>query len=270
MIKTLLNTALLGAMTFGSIASAQVPFSVNGQTISVQNQKDLMSALAEQGITEEVQQAALAKTILIERVVIAQEARRLNIDQRSDVKEKTENAKHGILLEALSADYLHDKKPSDAELDKIYEDIKNGYDPNFIQISQIVVKTEPEAKDIIKRLNNGADFAELAKELSIDPQAKTTGGLLPMANVKSFQVPGLAQTALSVEEGTVVQSPFRANLDTGYLVVRVDKKETRPVPNKEALSKQIEELWTRQTLNNYFTDLVKQAKVVNSYAPAKK
>lgn len=47
-----------------------------------------------------------------------------------------------------------------------------------VQASHILVDTEDEAKEIIKELDNGADFAQLAKEKSTDLGSKDNGGEL--------------------------------------------------------------------------------------------
>jgi len=47
----------------------------------------------------------------------------------------------------------------------------------FMRALHILVKTEAEAKDVLAQLNSGKDFSELAKEKSIDPNAKRGGDL---------------------------------------------------------------------------------------------
>lgn len=72
MKKTLLAIALA---SLGSVTLAQTAFSVNGQTVSAKTQKDLMGQIAARGVTDVKQQEALAKNLIIEQLVIAQEAK---------------------------------------------------------------------------------------------------------------------------------------------------------------------------------------------------
>lgn len=45
-------------------------------------------------------------------------------------------------------------------------------------LSHILLKTEDDAKDVLKELKDGAKFADVAKKRSIEPAAKTSGGSL--------------------------------------------------------------------------------------------
>ncbi|MCD8340170.1 MAG: peptidylprolyl isomerase [Burkholderiales bacterium] len=263
MKKLLLTIAITATMP---VAFAQTALSVNGQTISAQQQKELMELLQAQGITDEKQRLNAARNILIARAVVAQEIRKLKLDQDVNLRERIEGQKDNLYVETLGRRYLQDKKPTQKDLDDAYKTFKDQYDPTFIQISVITVKTEPEAKEIIAQANKGADFATLAKEKSLDPQAKDNAGQLPMANIKQFQgLPGLQQAAASVEAGKVIQAPF--HVKDLYTVVKVDKKEQREPPTEKDLEKQLTEMWARTQVNNYVMDLVKQANITEA-APA--
>ncbi len=263
MKKLLLTVALAACMP---VSFGQSALSVNGQTISTQNQKDLIALLQEQGMTDEKQRLTAARNILVERAVVAQEVRKLKLDQTTAVREKLDGQRHAIYLEALAQNHLKDRKPTQKELDEQYKELQKEYDPTFVQISQITVKTEPEAKDLITQVNKGGDFAALAKEKSLEPQAKQTGGQLPMINIRNLQaVPGLNQAVASVEEGKVIQAPFRTK--EGFVIVKVDKKEQRPLPESKEIEKQLTELWARNEFKNYVLNLAKNAKITEG-APA--
>lgn len=54
----------------------------------------------------------------------------------------------------------------------------SAYDlPDEVHAAQIVVKTAEEAKDVLDRLKRGADFAALARERSLSPDARRDGDL---------------------------------------------------------------------------------------------
>ncbi|MED1117001.1 peptidylprolyl isomerase, partial [Bacillus paramycoides] len=58
------------------------------------------------------------------------------------------------------------------------KDVKDNHKPEM-KVSHILVKDEKTAKEIKEKLNNGEDFAALAKQYSEDPGSKEKGGELP-------------------------------------------------------------------------------------------
>ena len=64
---------------------------------------------------------------------------------------------------------------SDAELRAEFE---RRYGPKA-KVLQIVVRTKAEAEEIIKKLKMGADFGQLARDLSVDAVSRRAGGEMP-------------------------------------------------------------------------------------------
>ena len=97
----------------------------------------------------------------------------------------------------------------------------------FLRVKQKATKEEQEAvgarmDSIYKALQEGADFAELAKKVSEDPQTAVRGGVLPWIGpnqtLKEFE-----DVAYSLEVGSYSQ-PFLSTV--GYHIVKLmDKKD---------------------------------------------
>ena len=83
MKKLLLATALaaLAAPVF-----AQTAFTVNGQTVSVADQQELMKVLADRGVKDQKQQLEAARSILAQEKLIEEAAKKANIAQDPAVK----------------------------------------------------------------------------------------------------------------------------------------------------------------------------------------
>lgn len=62
-------------------------------------------------------------------------------------------------------------------------------------LSHIVVETREDATKVLRRLNNGEDFATVAREVSIEPAALQTGGALANQNDENpcFTLEGIRQ-----------------------------------------------------------------------------
>jgi len=112
-----------------------------------------------------------------------------------------------------------------AELEATDEEIQEAYDAYVpkVKARHILVETEEEANEIIKSLNNGADFAELAKEKSIDTASGANGGELGWFGegemVDEFET---AAYALDVNE---ISAPVKSTY--GYHIIQVTDKETK-------------------------------------------
>ena len=68
------------------------------------------------------------------------------------------------------------KKPSDASIEKLYNNAPAS--AGVLCLSHILVKTKAEADKALKLISDGAKFADVAKKVSIEPGAKTSGGSL--------------------------------------------------------------------------------------------
>ncbi|MDD5025497.1 MAG: peptidyl-prolyl cis-trans isomerase [Methanoregula sp.] len=86
--------------------------------------------------------------------------------------------------------------------------------------SHILVKTEADAQRMMKRINDGEDFAEVAKRFSSCPSGKKGGDLGWFG--KGQMVPEFEQVAFENEPGKVV-GPVKTQF--GYHVIKVTGKK---------------------------------------------
>ena len=95
-----------------------------------------------------------------------------------------------------------------------------------IRASHILVATQEAAQDVINRLNNGEDFADLAREVSTDTGSGANGGDLGWFP-RGVMVDPFEEAAFGLEPGAVsepVQTQF------GWHIIRVEEKEAdRPI-----------------------------------------
>ena len=255
-MKKLLLATALAALT--APVFAQTAFTVNGQTVSVAEQKELMKVLADRGVKDQKQQLEAARSILAQEKLIEEAAKKANIAQDPAVKALIAERKTEIYSAELVRKNAAAHPLTDADLKKTYEEVKKQYDPNEIKVRHILVKTEQEAKDIIKSLNAGGDFAAIAKEKSLDQGTAAQGGEIPFTNIRRIAIPGFAETAMALNKGSLLPVPFHSAL--GYHVIQLQDK--REVP-------QIQNLAAQRQAQQYMADLMRNAKIAEA-APAKK
>ncbi|MBD3917134.1 peptidylprolyl isomerase [Paenibacillus sp. PR3] len=152
------------------------------------------------------------------------------------------------------------------------EDIKSYYDENKasfsteeqVRASHILVATKEEADAIEKQLKDGADFAALAKEKSLDTGSKANGGDLDFFS-KGNMVQEFESAAFSLKVGEVSE-PVKS--EYGYHIIKVTDRKEASSPTLEEKKADITDTLTSQKIytlsQTLISDLRSQAKIVNN------
>lgn len=120
---------------------------------------------------------------------------------------------------------------TDDQVKQIFEQNQESFNtPEQVRASVILVATEEEAKDIVKELEGGADFAELAKNKSLDVMTKEQGGDTDFfARGEREEAVEEASFKLAKDE---VSEPVKTT--EGYQVIKVtDRKEAHTATLEE-------------------------------------
>lgn len=105
------------------------------------------------------------------------------------------------------------------------KEVKAAYDAFTppMTVSHILVEDEAKAKELITELNDGADFATLAKENSTDTNTAEKGGELTFSTGE--MVPEFEEAANKLEEGKMTTEPVKS--EYGYHIIKMDKKSEK-------------------------------------------
>jgi parvulin-like peptidyl-prolyl isomerase len=129
-------------------------------------------------------------------------------------------------IQKVQEEVVGDVEPTEDEIQAFYDENKELQfaTPEQRCISHILFNKDQEqkAEEVKQQLQDGGNFAELAKEFSQDPGSKEEGGDLGCQGEGSF-VPEFEEAAFSADEGEVV-GPVETEF--GYHVIKVT--ETRP------------------------------------------
>ncbi|CDZ75216.1 peptidyl-prolyl cis-trans isomerase [Peptoniphilus sp. ING2-D1G] len=143
-------------------------------------------------------------------------------------------------------------KPTEENLKKYYEDNKDRF--FSAKASHILVADVDEANKLKKELDKGADFAELAKENSIDPGTAEKGGELgEFTNgtmVKEFE------DTIKVMKPGEISDPFKT--DYGYHIVKLEEKSERAYAD---LKDELETLYIQEKTQEYLDKLEKDSEI---------
>jgi peptidyl-prolyl cis-trans isomerase D len=117
-----------------------------------------------------------------------------------------------------------------------------------------------KAQDILKQLQSGAKFADLAKKYSDDPGSKDQGGELPMMPTGQLD-PSYAKAAMALNPGQtsgLVRSQF------GYHIIQLEAKDaahTKPLAEvHDSIVAALESQKAAAAAQNYANQLVTEAK----------
>ena len=126
-----------------------------------------------------------------------------------------------------------------------------------VHARHILVTTEDDARAIKAELDAGADFTELAKAKSIEPNAAQSGGDLGYFK-RAMMVKPFADAAFALEVGQIsepVQSQF------GWHVIKVEDRRPAAKPTLEQLTQQIGQQLYVQKYREVFGGLRQQATI---------
>lgn len=193
-------------------------------------------------------------------LLLAQAARKAKVDAEPGVKAEIALSENEIIANAYIAS-LARTQITEAKLKEAYAQyVKAASQQEEVRARHILVPTEEEAKEIIAQLKKGADFATLAKEKTIDPQGKATGGDLgyftqnEMANEPEF-----AAAAFSLKKGEFTQSPIHSK--HGWHVIKVEDRRPVKVGTYDQVVNQLAQRLASEIAGRRVDELRRQGKV---------
>lgn len=194
-----------------------------------QQYQDLPDEVLYKGILDQlVQQTALADTYdgdLPKRVTLS-------------LENETRSLTAGEVIEGVMAAPV-DEEAVKAAYDAQYTDQETGEEYNA---SHILVETEEEANTIKTALDDGADFAELAREKSTGPSGPGGGSLGWFG--AGMMVPSFEAAVVAMEPGAV-SAPVETQF--GWHVIKLNETRKTEAPALDDVREELE-LQVRQTL----------------------
>jgi peptidyl-prolyl cis-trans isomerase C len=182
------------------------------------------------------QRRAAALSAAIEIKVMAAKAVADGLDKDADFQRRAaflqERALHGEIVEKEVVDKITDDEVR-ARYDK---EIAAQPAVNEVHARHILVKTKEEADAIIKELDGGAKFEELANKHTTDPSGKTSGGDLGWFGPGQM-VPEFEKAAMALEPGSYTKEPVQTQF--GWHVIKVEDKRPKQPPAFEQVKDQI-------------------------------
>jgi peptidyl-prolyl cis-trans isomerase C len=158
-------------------------------------------------------------------------------------------------------DYLKNKI-TDNDVKAEYEKFKKANAGKLeVHAYQIVLPTKIEAEQVIKDLDAGKKFEDLARQRSSDSQSAAQGGDIGYFAKDELPEPfqAIADAAFSLKPGQYTKEPIKS--DFGWHVIKVSDRRERKIPGFDSLEMKIRESLSQKAIGTMVMDLRKKAKL---------
>jgi peptidyl-prolyl cis-trans isomerase C len=179
----------------------------------------------------------LLRQQLLLQDLLMEEVGKLGLSLQPEVKVRLELAMRTVLEEAYWSDYFSKHPIKEDDLLDAYMDLKAANGNKQYRISQIFVKSESEAMQVLEKLKQNHAFVDLVKEYSLDEATRAQGGDLGW-QWKSNLTPSVISVIESLKTGNIVTSPVATT--SGFVVLKLDEVRDQEFPTYDSLRSKLE------------------------------
>ena len=195
---------------------------------------------------------------LITEKVIYKAAKESGIELNEEEKELLKDMEKALIVNKFLRIQMEKKPITEDELKQYYlTHQKEFVIPREVKARHIVVKTEEEAKGILKELKNGGDFEELAKKYNIDG-TRERGGYLGWVK-KGVMVKPFEDVLFSLKKdeiSKVVKTKF------GYHIIKAEDIREEEQKPYEAVKSQLKKKIQKERIERLKEKLIRKYGVV--------
>ena len=173
-----------------------------------------------------------------------------------------------MLSEKIFEQVTSEVKVADEDIAAYYEENKAQFEqPSSREVRHILVKTKAEADEIHAELENGGNFAKIAKEHSEDPASAKEGGKFTAQ--KGATVAPFDEVAFELETGELSE-PVKTQF--GWHIIEatgdIEEASTQPLTEvEEQISTTLLEEKKNASINEWVADLQERFAALIAYAP---
>lgn len=179
-----------------------------------------------------------------------------NKEKATDKTITKEKVKDYLMINKLADNYTKDVKVSDSDAQKYYNDNKNQFE--VAKASHILLADQKTANDIYDKLMKGANFADLAKQYSLDTATKNNGGELGEFP-RGAMLPEFEQAAFSMKNGEI-SKPVKTQ--AGYHIIKSEGVTIKPYNEvKDSIIQYLQNSKKNDAFLNKYNQLKKNVKI---------
>ena len=259
-VSSILTFLLFSIMFLKATQAQNIPIvaNVNNEDISLETMIHAMNELP-----PEIQSQPFMSYYedLLERVIdiklFAQEGKKMKLDEEPSVRAAIDFVIEKVLMQAFLSKYVQENIKEEILKASYNNFIADETSREEIKASHILMDTESEAIDVINMLNDGDDFAELAKNKSTGPSGPSGGDLGWFK--RGQMVPPFEKAAFSLNKNEITQRPVQTQF--GWHVIKIFDKRIPEAPSYESMKNKLIQDLERKIVSKKIQDLRNDASI---------
>jgi len=201
-------------------------------------------------ITDDMEKNIVKRLIDLE--LIYQQAKKEGLTSQVDFLSKSELAFKELIYTTYLQNFIKENKITKNEIKKSYDNFVSNFNKTDYKASHILVSTKDEAKRIIKSLEKGGDFKELAKVNSIDKESKNNGG-----NLGWFSADDMVESFSNAIKKMVVNevTDYPVQSQFGWHIIQLNEIKPSLPPSLDEKIDDIKVILQKSKLKKYLDEL---------------
>lgn len=259
-------TVLLASMLAGCSRKQAVLANIGSKTITSTEFAERLKQLPPQyqALIKSDEEKKTMLDALVKEQLIVQEAKERNLDKEKAIQAKINTIVDQILLEEMVKRVRDSQlKPSEAEAKSYYDQHKSEFTaPERIKVAHILVKEKAQAAQVLAQLKKGVDFAQVAKEYSIDGSSSKTGGEMDYFS-QGEMVPDFEKGAFLLTKPGQISEPVKTAF--GYHIIRLIDRKAAGEKSFEEAKPEVERSAEKNKFDQWLEGLKKKWHVKINY-----
>lgn len=164
---------------------------------------------------------------MIKAELLYQQAVSEGLQKEPSFKEKVDDFKKVALANMVLEGVLSGIKPvTEKEAEQYFKENRELFTSSEVRVSHILVRTNEDARQALRDLAHGKDFAQTAKKWSIDADSALKGGDIGFVGHNEI-LPELEQRVFSMKKG---ETSDAIRTRAGYHIIRITDKRKGKMP----------------------------------------
>ncbi len=249
------TVAAIGAVSMPALA--QNIAIVNGKPVPKARADVLISQITKSGQPRSPEMESKVKDEVVLREIFLQEAEKRGLNKTDDYKNQMELARQSLLIRELFADYAKKNPVTEADAKVEYDKFKAQATGTEFHARHILVEKEDDAKALIKQLNGGAKFEDVATKNSKDTGSAQNGGDLGWSAPDAY-VPEFSAAMAKLKAGEMTQEPVKSQF--GFHIIKLEETRQAQFPAFDDVKGQIIQRMQQQKVAEFQEELRTKAK----------